>query len=66
MYVKIQSSMIIKNNFELHYNICKSDKGYDIRIMINGMYKITSIESNLLSDEDLLNKGIKKRYVLIN
>lgn len=63
---RAQSGMTRKNNFELPHNIYKSDKGYDIRIMRNGIYKITSIESNLLSDEDLLNKAIQKRDDLIN
>lgn len=54
-----------KSNFELPHNIYKSDKGYDIRIMRNGIYKITSVENNLLSDEELLNKAIKKRDELI-
>lgn len=50
-----------KTNVELPHNIYKSENGYDIRIMRNGIYKITSVENILLSDEELLKKAIEKR-----
>ena len=43
-----------KSNIELPHNIYKTNKGYDIRIMRNGIYKITSVENNLLPDKELL------------
>lgn len=56
-----------KINKDLPANIYKSDKGYDIRIMRNGKYKITSIEGKNLSNEEKLNLAIKKRdEILLN
>jgi hypothetical protein len=54
-----------KSNINLPHNIYKTEKGYDIRIMRNGIYKITSVENNLLSDKELLNNAIQKRDKLI-
>lgn len=54
-----------KSNVGLPHNIYKTEKGYDIRIMRNGKYKITSVESNSLSHDELLNKAIEKRDILI-
>ena len=54
-----------KSNIELPHNIYKTNKGYDIRIMRNGIYKITSVENNLLPDKELLNKAIQKRDEII-
>ena len=50
-----------KTNVNLPNNIYKSEKGYDIRIMRNGIYKITSVENNILTDDELLKNAINKR-----
>lgn len=51
------------NNKELDLpaNIYKTDKGYDIRIMRDGKYKITSVEGKDLTDDQKLQKAIEKR-----
>ena len=54
-----------KNKNNLPPNIYKSEKGYDIRIMRNGIFKITSVENNSLSDQELLNKAIIKRNEIL-
>ena len=50
-----------KSNKDLPANIYQTERGYDIRILRNGKYKITSVEGKDLSDEQLLEKAIKKR-----
>ncbi len=54
-----------KKNIELPPNIYKTNKGYDIRIMRDGIYKITSIESNDLPNDELLLKAVQKRDQLL-
>lgn len=48
-------------NKELPNNIYKTENGFDIRIMRNGVYKITSVESKILSHDKLILKAIEKR-----
>jgi len=48
-------------NKELPNNIYKTKNGFDIRIMRNGVYKITSVESKILTHEELILKAIEKR-----
>jgi group I intron endonuclease len=56
------SGKLRKKNTELNLppNIYKTDDGYDIRIMRNGKYKITSVGGNSLSDAEKLLKAIKR------
>jgi len=57
-----------KNNIELKLppNIYKTDKGYDIRVMRNRKYKITSVEGNGRTDEELLQLAIEKRNKILH
>jgi group I intron endonuclease len=48
-------------NKELPNNIYKTENGFDIRIMRNGVFKITSVESKILSYDELILKAIEKR-----
>ncbi len=48
-------------NKELPNNIYKTENGFDIRIMRNGVFKITSVESKILSHDELILKAIEKR-----
>lgn len=50
-------------NIELHLpsNIYKTGDGYDIRIMRDGKYKITSVTGKDLSDNDKLKQAVIKR-----
>lgn len=50
-----------KTNKDLPANIYKNETGYDIRIMRDGKYKITSVEGNDLTDDEKLQKAIIKR-----
>lgn len=55
-----------KSNKELPPNIYKTETGYDIRILRNGKYKITSVMGKDLSDEELLDKAVKKRDEILH
>jgi len=50
-----------KNNVDLPPNIYETTDGYDIRIMRNNKYKITSVTSTTKSKELLLAEAISKR-----
>jgi hypothetical protein len=55
-----------EENKDLPANIYKNDdNGYDIRIMRDGKYKITSVTNINKSDEELLELAIKKRDELL-
>ena len=52
-------------DLKLPGNIYKTDKGYDIRIMRDGKYKITSVEDNSLTDEQKLAKAIERKKEIL-
>jgi len=55
-----------KSNVDLPANIYKTEKGYDIRVMRDGKYKITSVESSDLSDDEKLTKAIERRDEILH
>ena len=56
-----------KKNKDLNLpgGIYKTKEGYNIQIMRNGKYKVTSVQGKKLTEEELLQKAIKKREEII-